>query len=150
VALTTNRLDALKQQDMLLAANTLGLASDTQVFYFVNEPVVIKGVEPPPPFEVPINERGIQEVNLTITPGSYSPIRFAVKKGIPVKLIFRALGQVGCGNTLIFPADPDNPSALELMSTTDVQTLEFTPQKAGEWIFRCSNDHYRGLFTVRE
>ena len=79
-----------------------------------------------------------------------NPMRFAVRKGIPVKLTFRALGQVGCGNELVLPADPQNPVELVLASEQDKQILEFTPAQAGEFQFHCAHLMYRGIMTVRE
>jgi plastocyanin domain-containing protein len=131
-------------------ADTLGPASNRQVFSFVVDKPVVKELPPPPPFEVPLNEQGVQEFTLIITPGGYSPIRFAVRKGIPVKMTFRQLGQVGCGNTLIFPSDPTNLVSLALASESDQQVLEFTPQHTGTFEFHCSHVMYRGLMTVRE
>jgi len=150
VAVSTHNLDLVPREKLVLMANTLGLASETQTYTFYNDPIVIKGVEPPPPFEVQLNEEGIQELNLTITPGGYSPIRFAVKKGIPVRINFRALGQVGCGNTLIFPADPVSPTGLTLKSALDLQVLDYTPQYGGDFQFQCTNNCFRGIVTVRE
>ena len=81
-------------------------ASNRQVFNFVVDPPAVREVPPPPPVGSPINAEGVQEVDLIITPGGYSPLRFAVKKGVPVRLTFRQLGQVGCGNELNFPIGP--------------------------------------------
>ncbi len=150
VSVSTNKISVIKQEDLVRAADNLGLASDLQVFQFVNEPLVITEAKPAPPFQVQINDKGIQELNLTITPGGYSPIRFAVKKDIPARIVFRQLGQVGCGNVLIFPVDPKNQTALTLRSLTDVQTVEFTPSTAGDFQFMCTNNHFRGIMTVQE
>jgi len=60
------------------------------------------------------------------------------------------LGQVGCGNELIFPANPSSPSELRLKSPQDKQVLEFTPQQAGEFQFQCSHQMYRGIMTVKD
>ena len=143
-------MNVVSREQLVLAAETLGLASDLQVYSFATELPVIKDVAPPPPFEVSTNNQGVQEFNLTITPGGYSPMRFAVRKDVPVKLIFRALGQVGCGNALTFPSDPVNPTTLELTSETDVQVLEFTPHLAGDFRFFCPHNTFRGIMTVRE
>jgi hypothetical protein len=150
VSISTNKITVLKREDLLRAADTLGLASDLQVFHFENEPLRLTASRPSPPFQVLINDEGIQELNLTITPGGYTPMRFAVKKDIPVVIVFRQLGQVGCGNVLIFPSDPKNPVALTLRSLTDVQTLEFTPKVSGDFQFMCANNHFRGVMTVQE
>jgi plastocyanin domain-containing protein len=146
---STNKITTTNQEDLVRAANTLGLASDLQVFHFVNEPLVITEAKPPPAFQVQINEKGIQELNLTITPGGYSPIRFAMKKDIPAKIVFRQMGQVGCGNVLIFPIGPNNQTALTLKSLTDVQILEFTPRITGDFQFMCTNNHFRGIMTIQ-
>jgi hypothetical protein len=149
VSISTNAVTKVKSEDLVRAANTLGLASDLQVFHFVNEPLVIREARPAPPFQVQVNEKGIQELNLTITPGGYSPIRFAVKKDMPVKIVFRQLGQVGCGNVMVFPADPVSPTALTLRSVTDVQSVDFTPTVAGSFQFQCTNNHFRGVMIVQ-
>jgi len=150
VALTTPNLDVVSREQLVQAGNTLGLASNLQVYSFVTSLPAIRGVTPPPPYEVKVNSAGVQELNLTITPGGYSPIRFAVRQGIPVKINFRAIGEVGCGSVLIFPADPENPSALQLSDEHPVQVLEFTPQATGDFGFRCTNNCFRGVMTVRE
>jgi hypothetical protein len=146
----TNDLNIVSREQLLEIAETLGPASNRQVFSFSVERPVIKDVPPPPPYEAKLDDQGVQQVNLIITPGGYSPLRFAVRKGVPVKLTFRQLGQVGCGNELIFPADPQNPIALRLASEHDKQVLEFTPQQTGEFQFFCSHYMYRGVMTVKE
>jgi hypothetical protein len=150
VSVYTPNIDMLPRERVLAIADSLGPASNQQTFTFVVDAPTIKDVPPAPPVEIAINAQGVQELTLVVTPGGYSPLRFAVKKGIPVKLTFRQLGQVGCGNELIFPADPQSPSSLTLASEQDKQVLEFTPQQAGEFQFFCSHRMYRGVMTVRE
>jgi len=149
VSLSSSNRDVISREQLVLSAETLGLASNLQAYSFASTLPQIKDMAPPPPFEVSINDSGIQEFNLVITPGGYSPMRFAVKRGIPVKLNFRAMGQVGCGNTLIFPADTQNPTALTLKSSEDLKILEFTPAFTGDFQFECTNNCYRGVMTVR-
>jgi plastocyanin domain-containing protein len=150
VSVYTPNRTLLTPEQLLEMAETLGPASNQQVFSFVVEPAQIRQVAPPPPVEAKLNAQGIQEIDLIVTPGGYSPLRFAVKKDVPVRLTFRQLGQVGCGNTLIFPADPQNPTSLELASAQDKQVLEFTPGQAGAFEFYCSHQMYRGIMTVHE
>jgi hypothetical protein len=146
----TPSVSRISTEQILEMANTLGPPANQQVFYFSVDQPVVKEVAPPPPVEIKVNDQGVQELTLVVTPGGYSPLRFAVRKGIPVKLTFRQLGQVGCGNELIFPADPSSPSDLRLASENDKQVLEFTPKQAGEFQFFCSHRMYRGIMTVRE
>ena len=150
VSIYTPNHDVLAPEQLLEMAETLGPASNQQVFSFVVDQPQIRQVAPPPPVEIPINAQGVQEVDLIVTPGGYSPLRFAVKKDVPVRLSFRQLGQVGCGDTLIFPADPQNPTSLKLASDQDKQVFEFTPRQAGAFEFYCSHQMYRGIMTVRE
>lgn len=149
ISLSTPDLDVVSREQLLLAADTLGLASNLQVYSFVTKLPVIQDVTPPPPFEVKVNANGVQELNLTITPGGYSPMRFAVQRGLPVKLNFRALGEVGCGNMLIFPTGPDKYASLLLSDDHPTQVLEFTPELSGDFEFQCTNKCFRGIMTVR-
>ncbi len=150
VSVYTPNSDVLTPEQLLEMANTLGPASNQQVFSFVLEQPQIQAVAPPPPVEIATNAQGVQEVDLIVTPGGYSPLRFAVRKDVPVRLTFRMLGQVGCGDTLIFPADPKNPTSLQLASEQDKQVFEFTPRQAGAFEFYCSHQMYRGIMTVHD
>ena len=85
-----------------------------------------------------------------VTPNGYSPEHFSVQKGIPVKLTFRQIGQVGCGNEMIFQWDDGKSATLTLASSSDIQTLEFTPGEAGDFRFNCPHLIYRGVMTVQE
>jgi hypothetical protein len=149
VSVYTSNVDILKRELILAIAESLGPASNKVVFTFVVETPSIRNVPPPSPVEVNINEQGVQELTLVVTPGGYNPVRFSVKKGVPFRLIFRQLGQVGCGNELIFPTDPQNGAALRLKGEQDQQVLEFTPQVTGDYYFHCSHAMYRGVMTVR-
>jgi hypothetical protein len=150
ISLYTSSVYAITKEQILQMAETLGPASNQVVFSFVVDQPVVREMAPPEPVEIQINGQGVQEVNLIVTPGGYSPLRFAVRKGVRVRLTFRQLGQVGCGNELIFPANPDSPSSLRLTSEHDKQVLEFMPQQAGQFEFYCSHRMYRGVMTVRD
>jgi hypothetical protein len=150
IAFLSPSLDVLPQEQLLAVAETMGPASNRQVFSFIVEPPKVRQMEPPPPVEIKTNEEGVQELTLVVTPGGYSPLRFAVKKGVPVRLIFRMLGQVGCGNELNFPVGAGSMRSLSLSSPDDKQVLEFTPQETGSFEFFCGHLMYRGVMTVRE
>jgi hypothetical protein len=135
-------------EEILQAAETLGPASNQQVFSFVVDLPQVRSVEPPPPFEVPLSEAGIQEFTLVVTPGGYDPLRFQVKPGVPVRMNFRAIGQVGCGQELIFPVGRTTSLEAKLKSNQDSQVIEFTPTETGVFEFHCSHQMYRGLMTV--
>lgn len=150
ISVYTGFLKAIKNEEILMIANTMGPASDQQVFSFVVAAPSIRQSEPPPPLEIQPNASGVQELTLVVTPGGYSPLRFSVKKGVPVRLIFRQLGEVGCGNELIFPSDPTSPASLALRNPEDQQVLEFIPQETGEFQYYCSHQMYRGVMIVHD
>jgi hypothetical protein len=146
---STNR-KLVPAEYLLQMANTLGLASEQQVYTFKTEPIVIRGVAPPPPFEVELNEQGIQELNLTITPGGYTPVRFLVKKDIPVKINFRAIGEVGCGNTGALTIGGGQSVGISVYKDKPLDIVEFTPKEVGEFPFYCTTNCYRGVMIVEE
>jgi hypothetical protein len=150
VSLSSPSQATASREQLVMAAETLSLASNSQAFSFVAQLPQIKDIVPPPPFEVRPNAEGVQELNLTITPGGYTPLRFAVQKNIPVKINFRALGEVGCGNVLLLPHDTGSYESLTVSKTAPLQTTTFTPQTAGDFQFICASNHYRGIMTVRE
>ena len=150
VSIYSHDQDVLTREKIFQIAETMGPASRRQVFTFEVPKPEIREIPPPPPFEPEINEDGVQEFTLTITPGGYSPIRINVKRDIPVKLHFRALGQVGCGNTLILPIGGASAQSVTLESEQDEKIIEFTPQQTGEFTFFCGHYMYRGILTIVE
>jgi hypothetical protein len=104
----------------------------------------------PPTEVVPINADGIQEVVLVISRSGYTPAHFAVKVGVPVRVIFRQLGYVPGGNILLVRWGSQQEQYLTLDSLTDTEILEFTPQEAGDFRFNCPHYWYEGTMTVQE
>ena len=148
VSLFTYNGETIPKEQIVQIANTLGPASNQQVFTYA-EPQAIKDVPVAPPLEVKTNDQGVQEFTLVITPGGYSPARFVLKKGLPVRLIFRQLGEVTGGGTVLLPVDPLNPTRLALRTASDKQVIEFTPEQAGEFAFTCEHGAYRGVMIVQ-
>lgn len=104
----------------------------------------------PPAEEVPVNADGVQEIMLVVSRSGYTPLHFAVKAGVPARLIFRQLGYVPGGNELFFRWGARQETYLILASPSDKKMLEFTPQEPGEYRFSCPHDWYEGVMTVRE
>ncbi len=150
VAIFSHNLESISREQLVQVADSMGPASGRVVFSFVPDPPALRDVVPPPPIPAKMNDQGVQELTLVVTPGGYSPMRFSVKKGIPFKLTFRQLGPVGCGNQLTLPMDSVNSLSLELEDERDVQTSEFTPQEAGAFQFHCAHMMFRGIMTVIE
>ncbi|NLS76162.1 MAG: hypothetical protein GXY76_02770 [Chloroflexi bacterium] len=104
----------------------------------------------PPAEEIPVNADGVQEVMLVVSRSGYTPLHFAVKAGVPVRLTFRQLGYVPGGNELFVRWGERKETYLILSSPQDKKTLEFTPEEPGEFRFSCPHDWYEGVMTVRE
>ncbi len=138
----------LSQDQMQFVLDTLGPAANQQVYSSMKD--VPLSFSAPPAEAVAINEDGVQEVTLVVTPQGYTPVHFAVKKDVPVRLIFRQLGEVGCGNELVFDWGSGESADLLLASPGDKQVLEFTPTVAGDFLFHCPHQIYRGVMTVEE
>lgn len=134
--------------EMQFMLQTLGPATNRQVYSSIEEVPLSFSV--PPPVEIPVGADGVQEVMLVVSPEGYSPVHFAVKKDVPVRLIFRQLGQVGCGNELIIQMETRKSAKLILASEADKKVLEFTPGEAGEFRFNCPHLIYRGVMTVTD
>jgi len=98
---------------------------------------------------IPVNAEGVQEVQLVISRSGYTPTHFAVKAGIPVRVVFRQLGYVPGGNILLMRWGQQEEKYLTLSSLTDTQVLEFTPQEPGDFKFNCPHTWYDGVMTVQ-
>jgi hypothetical protein len=135
-------------QQMQFILNTMGPATNQQIYSSMNDVPLTTSL--PEAVDVPLNTSGVQEVTLVVTPQGYTPAHFAVQKGLPVRVIFRQLGDVGCGNELIFTWGQGQSADMRLASVDDAQTLEFTPGEAGTFPFHCPHFIYNGALTVQE
>ena len=90
-----------------------------------------------------VSESGTQEVAVTVK-GGYTPDLIVVQHGRPVRLIFTRHESSACSEQVLFP--DFNQSAL-LPEGKEV-TLEFTPEKAGEYGFQCQMGMLRGKLVV--
>ncbi len=90
-----------------------------------------------------ITETGVQEIKITVK-GGYSPDVIAVKQGIPVKLDFYRDESASCTEQVVF-GDFGIARDLPAFKTT---SIEFTPDKAGEFTFACGMNMVRGKLVV--
>lgn len=86
---------------------------------------------------------GVQEATIRVE-GAYQPNLVTVKAGIPVKLKFDRREATDCSNRVVMP-DFDISRARPAVATT---TIEFTPDKPGEYPFACAMNMYRGTIVV--
>lgn len=64
VSTYTPNVAVIPKERLIQIANTLGPASNAQVFSFDVNPPQVRNVEPPPPYTVPVNDQGVQEFTL--------------------------------------------------------------------------------------
>lgn len=86
---------------------------------------------------------GVQEVKITVK-GGYSPDLVVVKQGKPVKLDFYRDETASCSEEVVF-GDFGIARKLPAFETT---SIEFTPDKAGEFTFMCGMSMIRGKLIV--
>ena len=90
-----------------------------------------------------INAGGVQEIDITVK-GGYSPDVIAVKRGAPVRLNFYRDETSSCSEQVIL-GDFGIARDLPAFKTTSV---EFTPDKAGEFSFTCGMNMLHGKLVV--
>jgi plastocyanin domain-containing protein len=88
---------------------------------------------------------GIQRIKITVK-GGYSPDVVVVKKGVPVRLDFYRDETASCSDRVVF-GDFHIARELPAFKTTSV---EFTPDRTGEFTFTCGMNMMRGKLVVEE
>jgi len=86
---------------------------------------------------------GLQELDI-IVKGGYTPDVIVVKAGQPVRLNFTRQETASCSEMVLFP---DFNQSARLPSGETV-SLEFTPEKPGEYDFQCQMGMLRGKLIV--
>ncbi len=86
---------------------------------------------------------GVQEVRVTVK-GGYTPDTIVVQAGKPVRLQFYRDETADCSERVVFE-DFGVDVALPAFQTT---VVEFTPERAGEFRFRCGMNMLKGLLVV--
>lgn len=86
---------------------------------------------------------GVQEVHITVK-GGYTPDTIVVRAGQPVRLQFYRDETADCSERVVFD-DFGIDTALPAFQSTAV---EFTPEEAGEFRFRCGMNMLKGLLVV--
>jgi Cu+-exporting ATPase len=86
---------------------------------------------------------GAQEVEITVK-GGYSPNVISVREGIPLRLVFDRQEGSDCTSRVVFP-DFKVSRSLPAFSKT---TVEFTPDKSGEFTFACGMNMVHGTLVV--
>ena len=90
-----------------------------------------------------VGEGGVQEVEINVR-GGYSPDVVVVRQGVPVRFNFYRDETDSCSEQVIF-GDFGIARDLPPFQTT---SIEFTPDKPGEFIFTCGMNMIRGKVVV--
>lgn len=90
-----------------------------------------------------LSEAGVQEIKVTVK-GGYSPDVIVVSKDKPVRLNFYRDETASCSEQVIF-GDFGIARDLPAYKTT---TVEFTPDRTGEFTFTCGMNMLRGKLIV--
>ena len=90
------------------------------------------------------SQHGIQEIDITVD-GGYEPSRIVVQFGQPVRLNFRRKDKSSCLERVLIP---DFHIATDL-PLNEVTSVEFTPDKAGDYLFTCGMNMFRGVIEVQ-
>ncbi len=90
-----------------------------------------------------IKEGSVQEIKVTVK-GGYDPDVIVVKKGMPVKIDFYRDETADCSEEIVF-GDFNIRKSLPAYKTT---SIEFTPEKSGEYTFTCGMGMMRGKLIV--
>ena len=90
-----------------------------------------------------LTSAGIQEVKINVK-GAYSPDVIVVKQGVPVRLNFYRDETSPCSEEVIL-SDFRIARKLPAFQTT---SIEFTPDKAGEFPFTCGMNMLHGKLIV--
>jgi len=88
-------------------------------------------------------ENGVQVVRMVEGNSGYSPNKFSIKKGVPVKWIIDAQAPYSCASSIVVPK-------LNISKNLEAgeNIIEFTPDQTGKIPFSCSMGMYTGVFNV--
>jgi sulfite exporter TauE/SafE/copper chaperone CopZ len=90
-------------------------------------------------------EDGVQVVRMTEHARGYTPNRFTVRKGVPVRWVIDAQEPYSCASSLTV-----SKLGVRRNLVAGENVIEFTPKETGQIPFSCSMGMYRGAFTVVE
>lgn len=117
---------------LVLAGSVVVIASILWYFFGEREQVAAN-----------VTGSGVQEVKVTVK-GGYSPDVIVVKAGMPVKLDFYRDETSSCTDQVIL-GDFGIARDLPAFRTT---SIEFTPEKTGEFTFTCGMNMVHGKLIV--
>ncbi len=88
----------------------------------------------------------LQEVDLRISAYGYSPSTIVAKQGVPLKINLKADSNAGCARDIVF----SDFGVRKLVARGGSETVQLDTSKAGEFVFRCSMDMFRGKLVIKQ
>jgi sulfite exporter TauE/SafE/copper chaperone CopZ len=88
-------------------------------------------------------ENGVQVVRMTESARGYTPNKFTIRQGIPVKWIIDGEEPFSCASSLV-----SSKIGVRKNLSLGQNIIEFTPMEIGQIPFSCSMGMYRGAFSV--
>jgi uncharacterized protein len=90
-------------------------------------------------------KEGYQEIRMTVDDDGFTPNKFVIKTGVPVRWIITGVKLNGCNNAIQVPA-----YNLQFDVKQGEQVIEFTPTKAGTIRWSCWMGMIPGTFIVKD
>lgn len=88
---------------------------------------------------------GEQMISMEVSKNSFSPNKFTLRKGVPVKWVINAIELDECNEAIIVPQ-----LGLDIKLKPGVQVIEFTPTESGEIPWSCWMGMIPGVFIVND
>lgn len=88
---------------------------------------------------------GYQEIKMTVDSNGFTPNKFVLKKGLPVKWVIDGKQLNGCNNAIIV-----SKYGLNFKVKSGIQTIEFTPTESGTVPWSCWMGMLKGVFIVQD
>jgi plastocyanin domain-containing protein len=105
----------------------------------------IRGSDNLSPVKSVLSSGQVQVVKLSVENGKYVMNPSEIRKGVSVRLEADMSKMPGCSKSIVIPA-----FNVQKSFTSEDNTVEFTPDKAGTFNIMCSMNMYKGTFTVLE
>lgn len=89
-------------------------------------------------------ELGEDDLVIVVENGTYSPSRIKLPSGKPVEIKFLRKDESPCSESLLIP----DLQISDTLPLNKLKTIKFPALSAGEYIFHCQMQMYRGQITV--
>lgn len=93
----------------------------------------------------PVVVDGVQVMKIVVTSSGYTPARIAVRRDMPVRLVFEQRSSSACASQVQIP-DLDVPKTT--LPKGKETTIEFTPTRTGEFRLTCGMEMLSGTVVV--